>query len=168
MIKEAKESVFQQQLGNVKSLGYGTLFSDKPEVAEGVLELRGIFFEEAVIHRDNPSRAYFVGVDSDGDWLLVKVRSKWIENARPQSRSIATSVTVRKCSTKAILRIGIDPLDLFRWMNNWVESLRDSRYRMLMRVIQLESLFAAQDLHVGSRMTFKEYCDYKLAEAPKA
>ena len=162
----ADKDMFRRQLGDVRLLGDQTLLGDNPTAAHGVLKQRGIFFADAVARHDDPVRICFVGVDADGDWLLVSVQTERNTRAKLHLRDVAMSVSARKCDARAILTAGIDPLDLFRWMNYWVEGLRNSRWAALMRAIQLEALFAAQDLCVSARTSFVERCNHKLANVP--
>lgn len=169
LIKDAKKSILQPRLGNVtiSQIGRQTLYYDKPEANDGVLKLRGTYFVEAFSRLAGQREIRFVGIDSDGDWLLVTVHFTTNRERLPGPISTATSVSAQKCVVADIIKAGIDPLDLFRWMNNWVISLRNHRAKMLMRAYQLETLFAAQDMHVSTRVGFDKYCKHELAETPK-
>ena len=159
-------SIFTKKLGDVEPSGLSSLFSYGPAVAVGVLDRRGVFFQNAVAHREKPIRTIFAGINNSGGWLLVVMRSEYRPNAKPRACDWVTEVRVRDCKIGEVLRAGIDPLDLFRRMSNWMRELRNHRFELLMEAMKLEAQFAAQELHVKSKTTVDEYGNHRLTISP--
>lgn len=138
--------IFQPTLGHVNALGYGSLENDKPKDPAGVLCLRGLYFERARVFLERPNRVCFVGIDTDAEWRLVQVHYHDGRNQRRAMRVIASKSSVRQ-----IVDVGIDPLQLLRWMDNWCMEWRNSRYEQFLQAQRLEAIFAAQTAYVIQR-----------------
>lgn len=163
LISASKHDIFMERLGQVRMFKPDTLMDHKPTDPEGVLNLRGLFFREATSLVDKPNRLRFVGIDTDNNWLMTTV---WFKDVGLQCRRIATNVQAEKTSVDTFVGEGIDPLDLFRWMDYWLKELREHRLQQYLQVLDLEFLFAAQSMCLESRVTFREYCDLRLTQPP--